>query len=500
MPRRCPFGPVTADFAGRNLHRARQAGDCVALDRAGATDLAIEPADTSETVCARLPAGWQPDFVVLYLLYTIVPACLWSAPVPLIGWGPHWNLLWHGHRRRLRGCDLVLTDTAGVEAMAREGIAHARAANLFGCGRSFLEAMPADGPRDIDALFVGNLHPAVLRGRLPWLLRLARLGDRRRVAIQTGVFGDAYRALLARARVVFNHSIRGECNRRVFEAAAAGALLFQEAGNREVPAYFRDRQECVCYTADNLEALPDHCLDHENERRAIAEAARARVRQGGFETLWEGMLGLVEREWDGLADRARRRCPLTPDPSPPKRGRGGGHRECLLDRCWQALGSDAADPTLAHDLTAALGEAPGTADPAAGRTAALHNALGLAGVLAFRGRGRMPTAAALAAAEHFRRAVEVQPAHVLAGLNLAGALAAARPAPGAVQEARRTLAVFDRLPEVDPDGLDGGHFPPGFDLFRVEWERAAWAHADRPRGRRLNATCCAGGCTPCLPI
>src|SRR5262249_14205976 len=154
--------------------------------------------------------------------------CLWSAPVPLIGWAPDWNLLWHGYRRRLRGCDLVLTDTAGVEAMGREGIEQARAAILFGCGRSFVEAMPVDGHRDIDVLFVGNLHPAVQRERLPWLGQLARLADRRRVVIQTGVFGDDYRALLARSRVVFNRSIRGECNQRVFEAAAAGALLFQE--------------------------------------------------------------------------------------------------------------------------------------------------------------------------------------------------------------------------------------------------------------------------------
>src|SRR5205807_214149 len=44
------------------------------------------------------------------------------------------------------------------------------------------------------------------------------------------VFGDEYRKLLSRARIVFNRSIRGECNKRVFEAAATGALLFQCRG------------------------------------------------------------------------------------------------------------------------------------------------------------------------------------------------------------------------------------------------------------------------------
>jgi len=29
--------------------------------------------------------------------------------------------------------------------------------------------------------------------------------------------------------------------------------------------------------------------------------------------------------------------------------------------------------------------------------------------------------------------------------------------------------------------IDAGHFPPAFDFFRVEWERAAWSHAGQPR-------------------
>jgi hypothetical protein len=37
--------------------------------------------------------------------------------------------------------------------------------------------------RDIDVLFIGNLHPAVQRERLPWLVRLARLARRWNVQI-----------------------------------------------------------------------------------------------------------------------------------------------------------------------------------------------------------------------------------------------------------------------------------------------------------------------------
>jgi hypothetical protein len=132
MRRRYLFGPVTADFADQYLSRARRAGERLAFSADGSTDLTIGPGDTWEAVCGRFPPGWEPDFVALYLPYTTIPACLWNAPVPLVGLAADWNLLWHYYRRRLHACDLVLTDQPGVEILAREGIAHAWAANLFG--------------------------------------------------------------------------------------------------------------------------------------------------------------------------------------------------------------------------------------------------------------------------------------------------------------------------------------------------------------------------------
>src|SRR5262245_11050900 len=114
MLRRYLFGPVSAEFADDHLHGPRQAGHCLAFDDAGSTDLAIGWEDSWEDVCARLPAGWRPDFVVLHLPYATIPRGLWSAPVPLVGWAGDWNLLWHGYRHHLPRCDLVLTDRPGV--------------------------------------------------------------------------------------------------------------------------------------------------------------------------------------------------------------------------------------------------------------------------------------------------------------------------------------------------------------------------------------------------
>jgi hypothetical protein len=52
----------------------------------------------------------------------------------------------------------------------------------------------------------------------------------------------------------------------------------------------------------------------------------------------------------------------------------------------------------------------------------------------------------------------------------------------AVEQARRTLDVAQAFePDSAPThGLGAPHFPPTFDFFRVEWERAAWSNAGHP--------------------
>src|SRR5262245_45477071 len=157
MPRRYLFGPVNAAFAEQFLAGPRERRECLTFGAEGC-DIPMQPSDSWAKLTTRFPAGWKPDFVTLYLPYVSVPAALFAAPVPLVALAPDWPLLWHYYRRRLKGFDLALTDAAGVEALQREGIGHARVANLHGCERALLQA-EADGTRDIDVLFVGNVNP-----------------------------------------------------------------------------------------------------------------------------------------------------------------------------------------------------------------------------------------------------------------------------------------------------------------------------------------------------
>lgn len=467
MTTRCLFGPVTQGFAEQHLRWARHQGNCLAFNSAGDLDMTIDSACTWEKVLAGLPDGRAPDFLVLYLPYTIIPAALWSAPVPIIGLAPDWNLQWHYYRRCLPRCDLVLTDTMGVEVMQKQGMTHGRVANLFGLERAFLNYKYPDEKRDIDILFVGNCHPAVQRERLSWLRRLSRLAVHRRVVIRQGVFGDDYRNLLGRSLIVFNRGIRGEVNKRAFEAAAAGALLFQEKESLEVEEYFRDREACVLYDSDNLEELLEYYLDHESERAAIAANARERAQSFSFEHLWDKYVAVIEEALPELRASAKGRTRL-------------GVRDSALLHSWQSLGSgDHPRPVVSREVATAL-----VAEP---RSATLHHAMGFAEYLQNRGR-RDNGELAEAALRYFRRALDCDANNVLASLNLAEALLACGRRADAQQQAERTLAILQRPESIDNDVWDSPHFPPGFDFFRVEWERAASQNAGNLEGE-VQAKC-----------
>ena len=356
MPTRYLFGPVSADFVGQKLHTAVQAGQCIPFDAAGRVGFRVDVNDTWESIHSRLPKDSQPDFIVLNLAYNIIPPVLWTIPVPIVALACDWNLLWHGYRYSLRQSELILTDTVGVETLARDGINHARAANLYGFDRAYLEIAPAE-KRDIDLLFIGNLNTAVQRERLTWLGRLARQSDRWRVEIHTNVYGPTYRKLLSRSRIVFNRAIRQECNQRAFEAIAAGALLFQEAGNREIDAYLQPNRDYIPYSTDNFDALLTRYLEHEDERQTIAASAQKLASSFSYEALWNLHLSQIERELPGMIARMAQR---------PRDGLGRN----LLARTWQAVSANSTNPSLIPTLTKALSDHP--------RDGALHHALALA--------------------------------------------------------------------------------------------------------------------------
>jgi glycosyltransferase involved in cell wall biosynthesis/Flp pilus assembly protein TadD len=446
------FGPVEPAFSNEQLQRLRADGECLSFGGAG-TDVPLQPGDTWESLAARLPTGWKPDFVALWLNYTIVPSFLWSAPVPLVGMAPDYTLLWHAQRRLLPRCEAVVTDAPGVILLGHHGIRTALPAVLFGCSESFLTQPPADSPRDLDILFVGNAHPAVQSERLPWLARVARMGQRHKVMVTTGAYGAEYRALLARARIVFNRSLRGECNQRVAETLASGALLFQEAGNREVELLLALGREYVPYEETTLEARLEHFLRHEDERLAIARAGQARAASLTFTALWRQAVEALQGNWAAIQNRQAQRPRPTAD-------------ELLIDRVWQVLSSTTDDPPLLLEMDNALRYQQ--EDPT------LLAGCALAHYWAHRSGQRVQREGLERAVDCLDRALRLVPGHPLLGLGLAEALAALGQTEPAVTVARQALAALDRDQPLARAFWDLPPFAPEYSHFRVQWERAAW--------------------------
>ena len=238
------------------------------------------------------------------------------------------------------------------------------------------------------------------------------------------------------------------------------ALVFEDGRNRLMAGCFEDRREAVFYDAENLEPLLEHYLTHDDQRRGLAEAGRAKAPSFAFERLWASVAADIERDWAALVERARDR------PRP-------GRTAALTARLEQAMQApQRSDPCLVRDL-----ERAATAEP---NSAELANALGVA-LLAVGPSASAAVQAAEVAAGHFRQARTASPGHWAARLNLATALETAGAADEAVAHARAAVAALARGAEPEVSLLNAPLCRADYGTFRMEWERAAWEHAGRPR-------------------
>jgi len=294
------FGPASPTFCSADLGT-----ESIIFDLTGPHQIQLQDVNDWVEIVTRLPSSWRPECLVLDLAYKSLPDGLWQSPVPIIGLAPDWNLLWSSYQHLLHRCDAVLTDEQGVERMRGAGFDHVYPAMLFGLENSSCNSFDVKrASRDIDLLFIGNCHPAVQHNRLPWLHRLAKLQTRYKVVIRQGVYGEDYFDLLSRARAVFNRSIRSECNKRVAEAIASGAVLLQESDNHEVACRLVKGVEYVEYTVDDFEQVVDALLSDEPARQRISEVARKRLPELMYRHSWQKAWQQIEEHWSAIQSRS----------------------------------------------------------------------------------------------------------------------------------------------------------------------------------------------------
>ena len=213
-------------------------------------DVAFDPSTGSwAELQARLPQGFVPDVVMIWWPdQEPLPAGLEHCPVPVVGVVSDYNLTLPYLAGLWPFFDLLLCDRGGQELFTRLGFANVRYWCQYAHKVPFHRAWADAGPRTIDVGFAGNLNPTVQRERAPWIRRVQQLTTRGvHAEVRTGIHGAAYGRFLARCRIGWNRSIRGEMNLRAFEVPACGALLLMERDNLEVADFFVPGEECVLH-------------------------------------------------------------------------------------------------------------------------------------------------------------------------------------------------------------------------------------------------------------
>jgi hypothetical protein len=441
------LGPLSADEAQRSWQAQRQRGECKLFGPAGGLDVVIQPTDTWDDVARRFPDKWRPGAVFVEAASATVPPALWQAPVPLIAVARDWDVNWHGYRMLLPDCDWVLADPPGAAVLRRGGINHVSAVNLSWLPDEKLNKPAPSGPRDIDVLCVLAGEVGRCWRTLQWFDRLADLSRRWKVLLRSQATDEEFDERARRARIVVQFSIHGECGRQALASAAAGALLFQEAGNNAVPRYLVAGREHIPFSEYDLEALIERYLGDEDRRLSVTAGARSRVRSFTADHQWKQVLATLSTVWPKVLERCKAR-----------QDRGG--KPNLLSRVWQAMRcKDKGDPALTTDLLAAL-VSPTT-------QATFNHSLGLL--------QDDPSEAA----GQYRSTLTIDSYHTLAAFNLAFALISDPHARQMVPDiAQRALGLLAREPHTSlhdepPDSRVSL-------LFRIEWERAGWEHAGRP--------------------
>jgi hypothetical protein len=184
------------------------------------------------------------------------------------------------------------------DARAR-GMAHV--ATLLDFYRPW-EDYPRPGEPQHEAVFIGHFEAgfrvdclsAAARAGLPvrvyshepnWQRGLAA-DVKRVVGPGRGLYGDAYREKLSRAKVslcFFSRWNRDVYTRRVFEVPACGGFLLCERSDFMQTLYAEGREAAYFGSPEELVDKLRYYLEHEAERTRIAAAGRARVLSGGHD-------------------------------------------------------------------------------------------------------------------------------------------------------------------------------------------------------------------------
>jgi tetratricopeptide (TPR) repeat protein len=265
--------------------------DALTFGTGKGVNLSTRPIERLDDLLARLPEGWGPDLLLLWRPeYGAVPWGLEEAPFPVVMLTSDWYLEFHDCVETARFVNAVVTGSRGLRVFAAAGFTHTIRLPMLGYEPGVDGAFPSQ-TRDIDVLYAGSTNWSAHPRRERVLARLLDLPAAVEVAYRTRITRAEYSTLLSRARIVVNPTVVGEINMRVYETGAAGACLFVEEDNLDVPALLPDGVGAVYYREDNLLERVLYYLEHEEERARIAAFGQRTLRG----TTYRANMGAIVR-------------------------------------------------------------------------------------------------------------------------------------------------------------------------------------------------------------
>jgi tetratricopeptide (TPR) repeat protein len=237
-----------------------------------------------EDVLGRLPHGWQPDYVFLYLTeVNALPFGIEDSPAVTISI-PGDSFPLQKLSLDIDFFDVVLPGIRRYkqvfESLGHPQVLYAGASAIRGSVPSLARlAPPVEAERPYDVVFIGNVGKPYYKRRTRYAHRLLQLSDRYNVLISTKRFSiEEYFQLMGRAKIVVEApSVQGGVNMRAFEAVQFGALLMHEELDRSIEEFYRPGEEVVLFREDNLEELVEYYLRHDDERKRIVRRAQERL-------------------------------------------------------------------------------------------------------------------------------------------------------------------------------------------------------------------------------
>lgn len=273
-PLRVLVGPFVHEGHYGYMQGAFDDLDALSFGSGGGVDLPTPALASLDDILATLPAGWEPDLMLLWRPeYATLPGGLEEAPFPVAMLVSDWYAAFSDCVEAARFANVVVTGSVGERVFRQAGFADVMNLPMLGY-QPGVDGAVRSPRRDIDVFSATNPNWIVHHRREHINARLLDLPPGVNLVLRENITRQQYNEFLGRSRIFVNQTVVGEINMKCYEVPNAGACLFVEQDNLDIRRWLEDGVSCVLYSPEDLDEKILYYLEHEEERAAIATAGQ----------------------------------------------------------------------------------------------------------------------------------------------------------------------------------------------------------------------------------